>query len=163
MSILFTGVDPGLVHTGVVTIMLDNHNLRLEVTSKTVDGPDAQAVLEHLEQFGPHKVIIEDYSPRLKYNTDTSMRKAVFSMKQLLRTVHSVRTISNFGVKKVVTQPMMLRLNVWSFPTPTHHQDLRAAARIGLYGALKDEQMNFELYTFLSSQAAYSLHRQHQE
>jgi hypothetical protein len=33
-------------------------------------------------------------------------------------------------------------LGVWKFKTPTHHQDLRSAARILLLGMFKDPQLN---------------------
>ena len=33
-------------------------------------------------------------------------------------------------------------LKVWTFSTPTNHDDLRAAARIGLYGMAKDVHLN---------------------
>lgn len=33
-------------------------------------------------------------------------------------------------------------LGVWKFSTVTHHQDLRSAARIALFGMLKNEETN---------------------
>jgi len=48
----------------------------------------------------------------------------------------------NTGVKKVVRRQLMELVGVWSFPTVTHHQDLRSAARIGLLGMLKHAVMN---------------------
>ena len=50
--------------------------------------------------------------------------------------------LQNMGVKKVVKSPLMELLGVWNFNTPTHHQDLRSAARIGLLGMLKDDILN---------------------
>jgi hypothetical protein len=50
--------------------------------------------------------------------------------------------VLNTGVKKIVKRPLMELLGVWSFATGTHHQDLRSAARIALYGMLKHEPLN---------------------
>jgi hypothetical protein len=50
--------------------------------------------------------------------------------------------LMNTGVKKVVRRQLMDLLGVWSFSTVTHHQDLRSAARIAIYGMLKHAVMN---------------------
>ena len=60
----------------------------------------------------------------------------------LKRSLPSVEILDNTGVKKVVTKPLMQLLDCWDFPTVTHHQDLRSAARIALYGGLKDQEIN---------------------
>jgi hypothetical protein len=39
-------------------------------------------------------------------------------------------------------------LGLWSFSTPTNHDDLRSAARILVLGMLKDEEMN-QLLTYI--------------
>jgi hypothetical protein len=60
----------------------------------------------------------------------------------LRRSLPGVEILDNTGVKKVVTKPLMQLLGCWDFPTVTHHQDLRSAARIALYGGLKDQDIN---------------------
>ena len=57
----------------------------------------------------------------------------------LRRVMPDARFLPNMGIKRVITQDLMELLEVWSFTTATHHQDLRAAARIALLGMVKDD------------------------
>ena len=133
------GVDPGLVHTGVVEMVFRSGLKTVEVRHMAVPGPDAREVCRFA--YGeplPH-IFIEKYQPRSHLNTDAAMNKAVLEMKQALP---GAQVLLNTGVKKVVRQPLMELLGVWKFSTRTHHQDLRSAARIAILGMMKDEQMN---------------------
>ena len=56
--------------------------------------------------------------------------------------------LRNTGVKKVVTQELMELCHCWKFPSKTHHQDLRSAARIALLGMMLDDTLNKVLYTY---------------
>ena len=143
------GVDPGLVHTGVVSLTFVPEKHEVFVAHKAVVGPDAAAVNQftadawqnlpaEMSYVKPH-IFIEKYQPRSHLNTDAAMGEAVLSMK---RTMPGSQVLLNTGVKKVVRKHLMELLDVWNFSTPTHHQDLRSAARIALLGMLKDEQMN---------------------
>jgi hypothetical protein len=53
----------------------------------------------------------------------------------------------NTGVKKTIKRPLMELLGCWAFTTTTHHQDLRSAARIALYGMVKNDTLNQVLYS----------------
>ena len=134
------GVDPGLVHTGVVRMIFDPNKKVVEVHHKAIAGADASAVHRMALALGdtPH-IFIEKYQPRSNLNTDTEMVKAV---QELKRVLPNATILLNTGVKKVVKKPLMELLEVWSFPTVTNHQDLRSAARIALLGMLKSEPMN---------------------
>jgi hypothetical protein len=84
-------------------------------------------------------IFIEAYRPRSHFNTDARMTEAVNATRAALP---GSIVLLNTGVKKVVKQPLMELLGVWKFSTPTHHQDLRSAARIALLGALRDDKLN---------------------
>ena len=130
------GIDPGLVHTGVVKMQFSVARKAIEVTHTAVDGPDPAAVEAWIGT--PTAVFIEGYRPRSNLSTDQRMVTAVSKFREELGGT----VLLNTGVKKVVRQPLMELLHVWSFPTVTHHQDLRSAARIGLLGMLKDDHLN---------------------
>lgn len=137
------GVDPGLVHTGVVSLLFERAQRKLHVESVPIVGPDAGATQAFIEIAGPPgSVFIEDYKPRSHFSTDARMTEAVRDMRAATGGV----VLNNTGVKKVVRQPLMELLGVWKFSTVTHHQDLRSAARIALLGMLKDPHMNRLLF-----------------
>lgn len=149
------GVDPGLVHTGIVGIEIDDiaqtwfvwaHLItgeRIELPSGkwelNVDAIVAEAADVIGTKVQERDVWIEAYRPRSHFDSDATMGRLVNELK---RAIPGSRTLDNTGVKKVVKPALMRLLNVWTFTTKSHHQDLRSAARIGLYGALKDEQLN---------------------
>lgn len=142
MSITYVvGVDPGLVHTGVVGFAINPHTKVVEVLHTAVSGPDAEAVSRWISHHLhlPNAIFIEGYRTRGNLGTDADMMAAVGAMK---RAMPKATVLQNTGVKKVVRRPLMEALGCWSFATATHHQDLRSAARIAILGMLKDEQMN---------------------
>jgi hypothetical protein len=142
------GIDPGLVDTGLVSIMLDPVAKAVHVDYEVAAGCDAAAVdaaiawKTGLSNHYDSPVVfswVEDYVPRSNLVQDKRMVEAV----QLFHNKFSALPLRNFGVKQVVKQDLMQLLGVWNFSMRTHHQDLRSAARIGLYGALKRDQLNF--------------------
>jgi hypothetical protein len=141
------GIDPGLVHTGVVSLMFVPDQCLVEIDHEVVLGPDATAATmwamgrrqRKLQwYFVPPKVFIEGYRPRGNFGTNTEMVKAV----QEFRAATKGQVLDNTGVKKVVRRGLLELLGCWKFPTPTNHDDLRSAALIAVLGMLKDEQMN---------------------
>jgi hypothetical protein len=112
------------------------------VEHKVIVGPDAVAVRDWArgpQPYGvPPLIYIEDYKPRHHYTPDLEMVKAV----SMMRKEAAGSLLLNTGVKKVVRRQLMELVGVWSFPTVTHHQDLRSAARIALLGMLKHAVMN---------------------
>lgn len=142
------GVDPGLVHTGVVELIFNTDHKLISVTHEAVAGPDAQAVNDFVTQpvvdpdlwgGGTPHIFIEKYQPRSNFGSDLRMVAAVSEMHKGLP---GSQVLLNTGVKKIVRRPLMELLGVWRFATTTHHQDLRSAARIAIYGMLKDESLN---------------------
>lgn len=157
------GVDPGLVHTGVVVMGFHGDSLIVEefvIPTEFITNAKGDLVA-NLEQVagavsmivdlhpGAH-VFVEAYRPRGNaYSTDPKMTKL---MGYLAQHVKRGKVIDNTGVKQVVKTPLMKLLGVWNFSQPTHHQDLRSAARIGLFGALRDEELNKVVYTYVCAQ-----------
>ena len=146
------GVDPGLVHTGVVA-MTFNDRMLVSHAHEVVVGCDAKDIVLAMTRLA-HTVnksytFVEDYRPRTNLGTDRRMLQALADLKTLLpRATY----LDNMGVKKVVREDLMKALDVWTWGTPTHHQDLRSAARIALLGMMKDDDLNALLYRSVSNQ-----------
>lgn len=140
VTIYVAGVDPGLVHTGVVRLEFEPEFREITVCHTVINGPSPSQVRHaafanfDLADHG----FIEGYRPRSNLGTDKRMVEAV----QAIRQATGFKVLLNTGVKKVVKQPLMDLLGVWKFSTPTHHDDLRSAARIALLGMLKDDGLN---------------------
>lgn len=151
------GVDPGLVHTGCVGLVFAPAERTVFVNHEAVSGLDTKAVAEFIGQPWPQDsaawgclppaIFIEGYRPRSHLQQDKQMAQAVTDMK---RALPGSVVLQNTGVKKVIRQPLMELVGCWRFSTPTHHQDLRSAARIALLGMCKDEEMNRLLATVVT-------------
>jgi hypothetical protein len=133
------GVDPGLVHTGVVMFRFDTDNKEFAVDHYVAGGLDAAAVSDWLLKAPDAAVFIEKYRPRAHYGTDEAMVKGEAAFKHALP---KARLMDNTGIRKVVSPGLLRLLGAWTYDTPTHHQDLRSAARIAILGMLKDDSMN---------------------
>lgn len=131
------GVDPGLVHTGVVSLMLDQDKQQVRVRHAVVDGIDAEKIA--IEVGEPQLTFIEKYLPRSNYGTDERM---VQGERDLVREMPNAATLRNYGVRTVVTPGLMELLGVWKFSTKTNHDDLRSAARICILGLMKHDLGN---------------------
>lgn len=130
------GVDPGLVHTGVVRFVFDHDDRSVTVQDTAIAGPDVAATKAWAGSA--EKIFVEAYRPRSHFDTDQAMVQAVADMRRAL----GATVVSNTGVKQIVRRPLLELLGAWSFATVTHHQDLRSAARIAVFGMLKDEYFN---------------------
>lgn len=145
MLVQLIGIDPGLVHTGCVSITLFPDPGAIRLRSHVVAGLDVQQTQHWVEArraLQPDvqsEVFIEAYRPRSHFDSDAAMGAAVKEMKQALP---GSKTLLNTGVKKIVTPELMKAMNIWSFSQRTNHQDLRSAARIAVYGGLKDPEIN---------------------
>lgn len=145
------GVDPGVVHTGVVMLDFDLEKRELSVAHRVVDGTDAVATRDAISdmtntrgRFDTLDIFIEEYRPRSGFGVDQQMMVANAEF----RTALKGKLLRNMGVKKVVTRELLEMLNVYRFSTTTHHQDLRSAARIAVLGMLLDPALNNVLYLF---------------
>ena len=135
MKYMFSGIDPGIVTTGAVTLYIDSDERVFQVSEKAL----TQEELPSLRLWTPaERIFIEAYEPRSNFGHDTRMAELV---KQIADSTGG-KIISNKGVKKVIRKKLMEYLGLWNFQTQTHHQDLRSAAYIMLYGMVKDEVGN---------------------
>jgi hypothetical protein len=140
--ITLIGIDPGIVDTGAVTFILDTEHLTLLVSAGKLPGSEPEPIEEYVKLNTRDRTFtfVEAYRDRgTIFNTHGTMRNIEAALR---RSLPGVEILDNTGVKKVVTKPLMQLLNCWDFPTVTHHQDLRSAARIALYGGLKDPEIN---------------------
>lgn len=139
------GIDPGLRDTGVVRMTFDPDTRLVLVRTLVVHHVNvdttSQQVYDWLHQIDPEwpRVFIERYVPRPGMSTSPMMTELERGLAMKLKQAELVR---NTGVKQVIPQDLMQLLKVWTFSTATNHDDLRAAARIGLYGMAKLPTMN---------------------
>ena len=129
----FIGIDPGLVHTAGVAVQASHSIASFTVHTKVVDGISDSALAEMAEwaqEKAVDGVAIEGYRPRGHYQGDSNMMQAI---KHLQTQIPGSVQVPNMGVKKVITNDTLKLLRLWSFQPKTHHQDLRSAARIGLF------------------------------
>lgn len=144
-AITVVGIDPGLVDTGIMLFTFQ-HSARCWSVDpflvKGIDVPQIQKVL-----VGPFDhIFIEAYKPRSHYKSDPRMVQGV---RDIHRAFPGSKVLNNAGAQKIVTQPLMSALYCWAFTTPSHHADLRAAARIALFGILKNPELNEVLSDFV--------------
>ena len=149
------GVDPGIVHSGIVSLTFIPNNLP-KVEAIVVDGADAAGIAAAVQQINKkedHFVFVEKYQDRVKgFKQDSKMRKLETELMGLLLstgTDQQVSLVNNTGVKKLVPQRTMEALGCWTFSQKTHHQDLRSAARIALLGAARTPSLSRALYQHL--------------
>lgn len=151
-SLQVFGIDPGIVHTGLVELNWDFHNQELRVNARSVDGITEQSVNElhmhiQLRMWLKSNIIVEEYRPRSHFSTDTKMVEGQAMLKLHLP---SAKIINNSGVKSIVTKELLQLLDLYDWPT-THHNDLRSAARIALLAMLRDERANNQLAKFVEA------------
>lgn len=136
------GVDPGLVDTGAVALRFDPIDEIVLIQHAVLPAPATLELRVWLNALpGPYvpKTYIEQYRPRQRMNTDVRM----IQLEQEIRSqIPGAVFLPNMGIKKVVTEDLMRMLQVWTWKTTTHHQDLRSAARIALLGMMKDSWTN---------------------
>ena len=151
-SLQVFGIDPGIVHTGLVGLNWDFHSRKLRVNARSVDGITEQSVIElqkRIEQrmWLKSNIIVEEYRPKSHFSTDTKMVEGQAMLKLHLP---SAKIINNSGVKSIVTKELLQLLDLYDWPT-THHNDLRSAARIALLAMLRDERANNRLAEFVGA------------
>lgn len=139
------GIDPGIVHTGVVVASFDDEAQQILVEHIVIEGKGHPAATRAaLESMGYHQnpntyLFIENYRERgTAYATNPQMRKLV---QRFGEQFPQAQLVDNTGSKHVVKPHLLRLLGLDKFPT-THHQDLQAAARILVFGALKHPSLN---------------------
>ena len=140
------GIDPGIVHTGIVALTFAVEARRLLVEHVVIEGEHhAQQARDELDQLGFRAgdkltpTFIETYRERgTAYATNPQMRKLVQDFADMFP---EAVLVDNTGSKHVVKPHLLRLLGLDKFPT-THHQDLQAAVRILVFGALKHPSLN---------------------
>ena len=145
------GIDPGLVNTGVVVLRANTRQHHLNVEHFVIDGKvnHAKQVAELLDSLGysTKHVFIEAFRERgNQYAQDKAMRELMADFRSVLP---KATVLDNMGVKKIVPTEILGIFGMDNFPT-THHRDLESAARILLYGMLKDDRLNEVVYEIVS-------------
>lgn len=138
MFIHANGVDPGLVHTGVVSMSMNDISKEIHIAYEIVMGPNVDAVNAFLAKQDIGPTYIEGYRTRGQFSTNDRMIRAVADMKAGIP--HS-KILPNTGIKKVVKPHLLRVLQLEKFPV-SNHQDLESAARIMVLGMLKDPMHN---------------------
>ena len=145
------GSDPGLVNTGVVVLRANTRQHHLNVEHFVIDGKvnHAKQVAELLDSLGysTKHVFIEAFRERgNQYAQDKAMRELMADFRAVLP---KALVLDNMGVKKIVPTEILGIFGMDNFPT-THHRDLESAARILIYGMLKDDKLNVVVYEIVS-------------
>ena len=145
------GIDPGLVNTGVVVLRANTRQHHLNVEHFVIDGKvnHAKQVAELLDSLGysTKHVFIEAFRERgNQYAQDKAMRDLMVDFRSVLP---KATVLDNMGVKKIVPTEILGIFGMDNFPT-THHRDLESAARILIYGMLKDDKLNEVVYEIVS-------------
>lgn len=140
------GIDPGLRDTGVVRMTFDPDTRLALVQTLVVHHSDVDTTATHVKDWlDQHtsldlpRIFIERYVPRPGMSTSPMMTELERGLMLKLKNAELIR---NTGVKQVVPQELMQLLKVWTFSTATNHDDLRAAARIALFGMAKVPALN---------------------
>jgi len=144
----WAGVDPGLVHTGVVVARFNPDLKDIKLFHELFPGLDASPIALWLSRINVSDMTtyIEGYRPRAHLSPDKEMVAGVANLHNVLRRN---LVLDNMGVKKVVTDSAMRALDMWNWHTSSHHQDLRSAARIMLLGMYRDDEGNQLIYNVL--------------
>lgn len=146
------GIDPGLVHTGLVVLEFSKNCFELSTSHAVIDGLDPDQTKVELEMavhprsISTVDIFTEHYRPRSGFGTNERM---VWANSAFPATVGG-KALRNPGVLNIVQRPLLELLGLWSWPTPTHHADLRSAARIAILGMMRDEYLNRVLYTHVT-------------
>ena len=120
----------------------DDTNRMISVSPSVFDGVDfnmLDSVADSVNSEKAGRVFIEGYRSRSNFAHDAKMITAVQTLKRL---IPGSTVLDNMGVKKIITPDLMKELGVWTFTLQTNHQDLRSAARIALFGMVKEDEYN---------------------
>ena len=129
----------------------DDKYKTVTISPYVFDGVDfnmLDSVAETVMREMPDRVFIEGYRSRSNFAHDSKMITAVHTLKRL---IPKSTALDNMGVKKIITPDLMKVLGVWTFTLQTNHQDLRSAARIALFGMVKENEYNTLLARIITS------------
>lgn len=141
MQTSIIGIDPGVVHTGCVALLLDESTHTIDVIVELIQGVDVSLVRQWVDkQIHPDRVFIEDYNPGNFGGTDKRMSEAVGRLKAEFPPEDGrVKYVDNAGINTLIPVAVQKVFGVHHFPITTHHNDLNSAGKIALLGMLQDK------------------------
>lgn len=81
--------------------------------------------------------IVEKYEARdSDYSRDNTVKQTIETIKQCVPNIIEQR---NAGYAQDIPDPLLKKLGLWKFDNKTHHQDIRAAVRLGLFWAMRND------------------------
>lgn len=81
--------------------------------------------------------VVEKYEARDNdYSRDNTVKQTIETIKQCIPNVIEQR---NAGYATDIPDKLLKKLNMWTFDNKTHHQDIRAASRLGLFWAMRND------------------------
>ena len=165
------GVDPGIVSPAAVLYQFNLLTKRVVVLTSSVRvGTDLASRLVALQKKRLQKyystvtfwnethqfdhVFIEGYRSRSNFTTDRPMQEQVVEFKTNYSKVsNNTKVLDNMGIHNVV-RPKLFRL-MGGFnldrDRKTHHDDIQSAAKIALFGMIKDQELNMLLSEIVES------------
>jgi len=149
MKIALTGVDPGIVDTGLVRINLDSDKrewaVHAQVFHRMVNHNedkvyvDEQALLVMSVVAGATLAGVEGYRPRGRNMIQDRM---MTTLVQRIGRIQEFQVEDNTGIRQVVTNHTLRLFKVDRFDLPTNHADLKSAARVALMRGYRDDAAN---------------------
>lgn len=141
---MIVGIDPGIVHTGAVRVILNRDTRTVYHEYTVIDGLDADTTEDWVMRFGisPDLTTIEKYVPRQKLNSDVRMVQAE---KEFVSALPNSHALQNTGVRKLAPRWCLDIFGIGKNFPATHHQDLQAAARILYLGGVKSPTINKQM------------------
>lgn len=149
MKLSLTGVDPGIIDTGLVRIDLNPIEREWSVTAQvlhkmvqhqnqavTID--ESALLLTSVLSMGS-LAGVEGYRPRGRNQVQDRM---MTTLVQRIDKIKGFEVVENTGIKQVVTPATLKLFKVDRFDLPTNHADLKSAARVALLRGYKDPVAN---------------------
>ena len=139
MITTLVGIDPGVIHTGIIVSEINPHVKEVTNSTFLMEGCPVMTIRDTLRNFRSTATFIEGYRPRSNLHHDRQMQEFVSYLN--FHLPNSI-ALDNMDSKNVVKNDLLKLFKLYSFSTRSHHQDLRSAARIMLFGALKQNDTN---------------------
>ena len=158
-KLIVIGLDPGLVHTGIVVLKFDITSSVLMTAFHVMEGFDAEELAAVLAAAQPEAgdewhLFNELYRPRMGNSPNKRMVQIEREIEMIEPTVEH---INNSGVHKIVRDPLLQQLGLKSWPLRTNHQDLKSAAKTAIFGMLKEPRLNEVLADILKYRDSWEI------
>lgn len=159
------GVDPGIISPAAVLYQFNLRTKRIVVlTSYVREGTglagrlvnlqrkvmknyyETSAFWEETHEFD--HVFIEGYRSRSNFTTDRPMQEQIVEFKTHYgRISNNTKVLDNMGIHNVVRPKLFRLMGGYDLDNDrkTHHSDIQSAAKIALFGMIKDQELNMLL------------------